>query len=108
MLEIGLIQRTRTLLKRRVAQSETFTLPELIDRFANEDIEVYTDLTVAVVHRSMHDGEPLLNTTVTTRHYPSNDEVDTTSYEDDLTLLEVAAKFGIDPSLKIWEVNEDL
>lgn len=101
-----LVQRTIALLKRRSDECETFSIRELQQRFATEDIEVYADVTIAVVHANDED-EPRMDTSITTMHFPDNDEVDATQFEDNISLLEVAAKFGIDPDLKVWEVNTE-
>lgn len=103
-----LVQRTIALLKRDTGETETYSVRELLPRFAQEDIEVYANVTIAVVHSNDNEeGEPMLDTSITTLHFPSNDEVDATQFEDNMSLLDVAARFGIDPDDKVWEVNSD-
>jgi hypothetical protein len=53
-----------------------------------------------------YQDEPLLHTGITTLHFPDNDEVNMTQFEDNMSLLEVAAKFGIGPDAKVWQVGD--
>jgi len=108
-----LIHRTIALLRQRTGDTTFFTLHELIPRFAQEDIEVFADITISTTHPNVDaEGnefdEPLLNAAMTMIHYPGNDEVNATQIEDNLTLLEVAAKFGLDPDAPIWQVMTDI
>jgi hypothetical protein len=93
------------------AKEETFSARELLERFASEDIEVLVNITIAMVHSNVDDEDhdkPLLKTSITTLHFPSNDDAPMVQLEDDLSLLDVSAKFGIDPDLQVWEVNDVL
>jgi hypothetical protein len=109
---VPLVERTVALLQKREAEGETFSARDLLGRFGSEDIEVFVDLTLAMIHPNVdsqgNEHEELLrDATMTTLHFPSNIDADAIQLEDNLSLLDLAAKFGIDPDLQVWEVNSD-
>ncbi len=105
-----LVNRTLDLLRERTTEVERFGANELLERFASEDIEVFCDMTVAMIHGNIDDqgmshDEPQRNTTMLTLHFPDNEDAHMIQLEDNLSLLEMAAKFRIDPDMKVWQVD---
>jgi hypothetical protein len=104
-----LIQRTLTYLESIEKETKLYSANDLADRLVKEDIEVYTNVSLCILHRSYpNSDETDLNETMTEMIFDAEDANYIQFEETNATLLDFAARFGIDPDKKVWMINETL
>jgi hypothetical protein len=104
-----LIQRTLTYLESIEEETKLYSANDIANQLAKEDIEVYTNVSLCILHPSYaNSDETDLNETMTEMFFDAED-ADYIQFDGtNATLLDFAARFGIDPDKKVWMINETL
>lgn len=79
------------------------SMRELASRFEEEDIELFAELTIAIVHPN--DPDLKLDKCMVTIHATNNEEKIVAQW-DGLSLQQIVERLGIDHDTKVWEVAD--